>query len=63
MIEVEILNRARRLLQPPPPRDPAPPMLGAAFLAAVSALMLAGAVILGPGFETVSAPTGVHVIR
>ncbi|MFN4297956.1 MAG: hypothetical protein ACK4FB_14090 [Brevundimonas sp.] len=51
MTEADAIQRARDLLAPPAVRDPAMGALGAALLAAVSALMLAGAVIVGPGFE------------
>lgn len=51
MTEADAIERARDLLTPPPARDPAMGALGAALLAAVSAVLLAGAVILGPGFE------------
>ncbi|MFT4954687.1 MAG: hypothetical protein ACI8U3_001061 [Brevundimonas sp.] len=51
MTEADAIERARELLGPPTVRDPAMGALGAALLAAVSALMMAGAVIVGPGFE------------
>ena len=51
MTEADAIERARDLLGPPPARDPAMGALGAALLAAVSALLMAGAVIVGPGFE------------
>jgi hypothetical protein len=55
MTEADAIERARELLGPPPVRDPAMGALGAALLAAVSALLMAGAVIMGPGFEVDSA--------
>ncbi|MEH6664566.1 MAG: peptidoglycan-binding protein [Brevundimonas sp.] len=55
MTEADAIERARDLLGPPQVRDPALGALGAALLAAVSALLMAGAVIVGPGFE-VDAP-------
>lgn len=51
MTEADAIERARDLLAPPPARDPAMGALGAALLAALSALLMAGAVIMGPGFE------------
>ena len=50
------LKAARARLRPPPPRGAVMPALGAAALAAASALVLAGAVILGPPGEARSAP-------
>jgi len=47
----EQLDEARRLLIKEEPRERTGPALGAALLAAVTALLLAGAVILGPGVE------------
>ncbi len=45
------IDAARTRLQPPASREAVLPALGAAALAAVSALVLAGAVILGPPGE------------
>ena len=45
----QTLARARALLTPEPVRESALPALGAAALAAVAALMMAGVVVLGPG--------------
>lgn len=59
MTEADAIERARKLLEPSPARDPAMAALGAALLAAVSAVVLAGAVIMGPGFETNPATPGV----
>ncbi len=59
MTESDAIDRARALLEPSSARDPAAGALGAALLAAVSALLLAGAVILGPGFEAGAAQPGV----
>jgi len=59
MTEADAIERARDLLGPPPVRDPAMGALGAALLAAASALLMAGAVIVGPGFEVDSPPSGV----
>ena len=50
----ELLDDARALLTPPERRERSLPAVGAALLAAVTSLMLAGAVVLGPGVE---APT------
>ena len=59
MTEADAIERARELLAPPAARDPAVAALGAALLAAVSALVMAGAVIMGPGFEVNSSAPGV----
>ena len=59
MTEADAIERARDLLGPPPARDPAMGALGAALLAAVSALLMAGAVIVGPGFEVDPSTPGV----
>lgn len=59
MTEADAIERARDLLTPAPARDPAIGALAAALLAAVSALLLAGAVILGPGFEAGPSAPGV----
>lgn len=59
MTEADAIERARDLLGPPPVRDPAMGALGAALLAAVSALLLAGGVIVGPGFEVDPSSPGV----
>ncbi|HYE42475.1 MAG TPA: hypothetical protein VEA15_03700 [Caulobacteraceae bacterium] len=45
------LSAAREKLAPAPKAERALPALAAALLAAVTALTLAGAVILGPGVE------------
>lgn len=45
------IERARGLLVKPEQRERSLPALGAALLAAVTALFLAAAVILGPGVE------------
>ena len=45
------IAEARQLLDKPAKAERSGPALGAAFLAAVTALVLAGAVILGPGVE------------
>ena len=58
MTEADAIERARELLGPPQVRDPAMGALAAALLAAVSALLMAGAVIMGPGFEIDSSPPG-----
>ncbi len=50
------IDAARARLRPPDRRDAALPALGAAALAAVTALVLAGAVILGPPGEARAAP-------
>ena len=50
------IDAARVRLHPPARRGAVMPALGAAALAAVSALVLAGAVILGPPGEARSAP-------
>lgn len=65
MTEADAIDRARKLLEPPPlARDPARATLGAALLAAVSAMLLAGAVILGPGFEAdPGAPGAIRAFR
>lgn len=47
----ELLDDARALLSPPEERERSLPAVGAALLAAVTSLMLAGAVVLGPGVE------------
>lgn len=47
----ELLDDARALLTPPERRERSLPAVGAALLAAVTSLMLAGAVVLGPGVE------------
>jgi hypothetical protein len=48
----EQLDNARALLVAPEPRrERSLPAVGAALLAAVTSLMLAGAVVLGPGVE------------
>ena len=52
--------QARQLLDKPAGAERSGPALGAAFLAAVTALVLAGAVILGPGVET---PEAVAAVR
>ena len=59
MTEADAIERARDLLGPPPVRDPAMGALGAALLAAMSALLMAGAVIVGPGFEVDPSSPGV----
>lgn len=46
------IDRARVLLDRPIKAERSAPALGAALLAAVTALLLAGAVILGPGVES-----------
>jgi hypothetical protein len=48
------LEQARTLLTKPATVERSAPALGAALLAAVTALLLAGAVILGPGVEASS---------
>lgn len=58
MTESDAIHRARELLRPAPSPDPAMGALGAALLAAVSAVLLAGAVIVGPGFEVDSQQPG-----
>lgn len=45
------LDQARRILATPAKTERSLPALGAALLAAMTALILAGAVILGPGVE------------
>ena len=47
----EQLDDARALLIRPEKRERSLPAVGAALLAAVTSLMLAGAVVLGPGVE------------
>ena len=54
----EQLDDARALLTAPEKRDRSLPAVGAALLAAVTALLLAGAVILGPGVEAPSMTAG-----
>lgn len=65
MTEADAIDRARKLLEPTQARDPAAwTMLSAALLAAASAMLLAGAVILGPGFEAdPGAPGAVRAFR
>lgn len=48
------LNEARAHLVSTPRRDRSLPAVGAALLAAVTSLMLAAAVVLGPGVEAPS---------
>jgi len=48
------LDEARRILAKPARTERSLPALGAALLAAMTALILAGAVILGPGVEAPS---------
>lgn len=50
----EQLDHARALLTKPEQAERSLPALGAALLAAVTALLLAGAVILGPGVDAPS---------
>ncbi len=50
------LTEARTKLAPRTRAERSLPALAAALLAAMTALMLAGAVILGPGMETAAAP-------
>jgi hypothetical protein len=52
----EQLDNARACLTPALKREKSLPAVGAALLAATASLMLAGAVVLGPGTET-AAPT------
>ena len=52
----ERLDDARALLLKPEKPERSLPALGAALLAAVTALLLAGAVILGPGTAAPSQP-------
>lgn len=52
----EQLDDARALLITPERRERSLPAVGAALLAAVTSLMLAGAVVLGPGVEAPTAP-------
>lgn len=52
----EQLDDARALLTLPEKRERSLPAVGAALLAAVTSLMLAGAVVLGPGVETPTPP-------
>jgi hypothetical protein len=61
MTESDHIARARQLLVPPAPAAASPlGALGAAFIAAVAAVLMAGVVILGPGVQfddpTVEAP-------
>ena len=50
----EQLDNARALLIAPEKRERSLPAVGAALLTAVTSLMLAGAVVLGPGVEAPS---------
>lgn len=50
----EQLDDARALLIPPEKRERSLPAVGAALFAAVTSLMLAAAVVLGPGVEAPS---------
>lgn len=50
------LGEARRRLAKPRRREAALPLLGAAALLAISAFVLAGAVILGPFWQTKDSP-------
>lgn len=52
------LERARALLAIAPAKDASGPALGAAALAAASALMLAGVMIAGPGVQFEDPPIG-----
>ncbi len=52
----EQLDDARALLIKPETRERSLPAVGAALLAAVTSLMLAGAVVLGPGVEAPTPP-------
>ena len=54
------LEAARERLAPTAATDGSMRALGAAALAAASALLLAGAVIMGPGFED---PAATHAVR
>ncbi len=61
MTESDKIERARRLLNPAEPVAGSPwGTLGAAFIAATAAVLMAGVVILGPGVQfddpTVEAP-------
>ena len=61
MTESDHIARARGLLAPPAPVAASPwGALGAAFVAATAAVLMAGVVILGPGVQfddpTVEAP-------
>lgn len=61
MTESDQIERARRLLAPAAPVAGSPwGTLGAAFIAATAAVLMAGVVILGPGVQfedpTVEAP-------
>ena len=61
MTESDKIERARRLLVPSAPAAASPwGALGAAFIAAMAAVLMAGVVILGPGVQfddpTVEAP-------
>ena len=51
----ELLDDARAHLTPSPKRERSLPAVGAALLAAVTSLMLAAAVVLGPGVEAPAA--------
>ena len=53
----EQLDDARALLTMPEKRERSLPAVGAALLAAVTSLMLAAAVVLGPGVEAPVAPS------
>ena len=53
----EQLDDARALLTTPEKRERSLPAVGAALLAAVTSLMLAAAVVLGPGVEAPVAPS------
>ena len=53
----EQLDNARALLVTAEKRERSLPAIGAALLAAVTSLLLAGAVVLGPGVETQAPPS------
>ncbi len=55
------LAEARRRLAPPPRPDATLRLLGAAALLAISALLLAGSVILGPFWQTNDSPAAAVV--
>ncbi|MBX7247712.1 MAG: hypothetical protein K1X35_01525 [Caulobacteraceae bacterium] len=52
----EQLDNARACLTPPEVRERSLPAVGAALLAAVTSLILAAAVVLGPGVESAAPP-------
>lgn len=51
MNQSDAIARARELLDAPKPANGAVAMLAAAALAAFAGVLMAGAVVLGPGFD------------